>query len=404
MEVRVEGSEVYMFQEQDLELRKFVAPEIITGQDARLLVVRYITHFTSRKPFFVTDENVRMQVWCQEIIDNIEEVVDELIIFDSVTPNPKDTEAMLGAELFLANGCDLIIAVGGGSPMDCAKCISIVTTNGGHILDYEGVDQINLPGPPLICIPSTSGTAADVSQFAIINDTHNKIKKAIISKKVVPDLALIDPVPLMTMDKYLTACTGMDALTHAIEAYVSNAHSSMTDIHALEGIRYVVNNIQDVVDHNRTIENFYKMMIGSTEAGLAFSNASLGAVHAMAHSLGGLLNLAHGECNSILLQHVIDVNYDAASERYDQIAKVMGIDIDENINIGGSNKEKLIERISQLRESVGIPTLVQVENMDDKIRGSLIKATLTDPCMLTNPKELSFDEVGEIFDRIIKKK
>ena len=113
----------------------------------------------------------------------------------------------------------VLIAVGGGSPIDCAKGIGIVAVNGGNILDYEGVDEIKLPGPPLICIPSTSGASADVSQFAIICDTENQLKKAIISKKVVPELALIDPVPLMTMDPYLTACTGMDALTHAIEAY-----------------------------------------------------------------------------------------------------------------------------------------------------------------------------------------
>lgn len=393
-----------MFQNQDLELRKFVAPEIITGQDARLLVVRYINHFASKKPFLVTDGPVHGQSWCQEIIDAIEEVVDEVIVFDSVTPNPKDMEAMLGAELFLANGCDLIIAIGGGSPIDCAKCISIVTTNGGHILDYEGVDQINLPGPPLICIPSTSGTAADVSQFAIINDTHKNIKKAIISKKVVPDLALIDPVPLMTMDPYLTACTGMDALTHAVEAYVSNAHSSMTDIHALEGIRYVVNNIREAVKPDRSLGTMYQMMIGSTEAGLAFSNASLGAVHAMAHSLGGLLDLPHGECNSILLQHVIDMNYDAASDRYDQIARVMGIDIDGAGNaVNHSNKEKLINRISEIRESIGIPAFVQVDYMDEEVKRSLVRAALADPCMLTNPKELTFEEVGGLFDRIIKK-
>ncbi len=393
-----------MFQNQDLELRKFVAPEIITGQDARLLVVRYINHFASKKPFLVTDGPVHGLSWCQEIIDAIEEVVDEVIVFDSVTPNPKDMEAMLGAELFLANGCDLIIAIGGGSPIDCAKCISIVTTNGGHILDYEGVDQINLPGPPLICIPSTSGTAADVSQFAIINDTHKNIKKAIISKKVVPDLALIDPVPLMTMDPYLTACTGMDALTHAVEAYVSNAHSSMTDIHALEGIRYVVNNIREAVKPDRSLGTMYQMMIGSTEAGLAFSNASLGAVHAMAHSLGGLLDLPHGECNSILLQHVIDMNYDAASDRYDQIASVMGIDIDGAGEAGShSNKEKLINRISEIRESIGIPAFVQVDYMDEEVKSSLVKAALADPCMLTNPKELTFEEVGGLFDRIIKK-
>lgn len=388
-----------MFQKEDLELRKFVAPEIITGEGASLLVGRYISHFTSKKPFLVTDSDVRKQQWCQDIINEVESIVEKLVVFDSVTSNPKDKEPMFGAEQFLANECDLIIAVGGGSPMDCAKCICIVTTNGGNILDYEGVDQINLPGPPLICIPSTSGTAAEVSQFAIINDTKIKVKKAIISKKVVPDLALIDPLPLMTMNSYLTACTGMDALTHAIEAYVSNAHSSLTDIHALEGVRLIYEHLIDAVKEDRSIETMYQLMIGSTQAGLAFSNASLGAVHALAHSLGGLLNLPHGECNSILLQHVIEFNYDIAVSRYNKIAEILGVDISDNQD---NIKNSLIKKISKLRESIKIPEFVYVQEFSEEIRSHLIESALNDPCMLTNPKELTFDEVGELYDRIIK--
>lgn len=290
---------------KSLELRKFVAPEVITGLNARLLVGRYLSHFGSKSPLIVTDKTVSKQVWFIDILNSLKEYTEEVVIFDDITPNPKDFESMLGAELFLSHGCDLIIAIGGGSPMDAAKCISIVSTNGGHILDYEGVDAINLPGPPLICIPSTSGTSADVSQFAIINDTTTNVKKAIISKKVVPDLALIDPIPLMTMDMYLTACTGMDALTHAIEAYVSNAQSPLTDLHALAAIKLIASNLRLAVAKDRSIDTMYQIMLASLEAGLAFSNASLGAVHAMAHALGGYLDLPHGECNSILLQHVI---------------------------------------------------------------------------------------------------
>ena len=219
-----------------LELRKFVIPEIIIGVDARLLIGRYISHFNAKKPMIVTAKDIKDWEWFHETIEQIRPHVEKLFFFDDITPNPKDTEAMLGAELFLSLDCDLIIAIGGGSAIDCAKCISIVASNGGNILDYEGVDEVLMPGPPLICIPTTAGSSADVSQFAIIKDTSSDIKRAIISKKVVPDLALIDPIPLMSMDPYLTACTAMDALTHAIEAYVSNTHSALTDVHALESI------------------------------------------------------------------------------------------------------------------------------------------------------------------------
>lgn len=386
----------------ELELRKFVVPEMITGEGASMLLKRYLSHFSSQRPMIVTDKQVREQLWFSNIIESIQESVSEVIIFDDITPNPKDFEAMMGAEVFLSNDCDLVIAIGGGSPLDCAKCISIVSTNGGHILDYEGVDQINLPGPPLICIPSTSGTAADVSQFAIINDTQTNIKKAIISKKVVPDLALIDPIPLMTMDSYLTACTGMDALTHAIEAYVSNASSTLTNLHALESIRIVMEYLEHAVKPDRTLNTMYKMMMASTHAGMAFSNASLGAVHAMAHSMGGILDLPHGECNSILLEHVIEMNFQYASSQYTEIAYAMGI---ETKDMNETDvKEALMNRISMLRQNVGIPEYVEVKDMEKDSINKLVKASLSDPCMVTNPFTPNPKEVGDIFERIIKSK
>ena len=234
-----------------MEQRKFVVPEVVVGKNVMELIGRYLGHFGSKKTMIVTDKNILKLNWFQNIINNLMKKDIEYIIFDEVSENPRDYEAMLGAELFLAEDCDSIVAVGGGSPMDCAKCISIVCTNGGHILDYVGVDQIRLPGPPLICIPSTAGTAADVSQFAIILDSKIHIKKAIISKKVVPDLALIDTIPLITMDTYLTECTGMDALTHAIEAYVSNAASPLTDVHALKAIELIKKALPNAVSSNK---------------------------------------------------------------------------------------------------------------------------------------------------------
>ncbi|MGE5676498.1 MAG: alcohol dehydrogenase-like regulatory protein ErcA [Pseudomonadota bacterium] len=382
-----------------IELRKYVAPEIIEGLNARLLIGRYMEHYRARKPMIVTDKGVSELGWFAEIIDCISAKTPDYVIFDEITPNPKDHEAMKGAEQFISQDCDLIIAIGGGSPMDCAKCISIVSTNGGHILDYEGVDEVILPGPPLICIPTTSGTSADVSQFAIILDTETSIKKAIISKKVVPDLALIDPVPLMDMDQYLTACTGMDALTHAIEAYVSNAQSALTDVHALEAISLITDNLEAAVAPDRDIDTMFRMMLGSLHAGLAFSNASLGAVHAMAHSLGGLHDLPHGECNSILLEHIVALNFDSIPERYRTIAIKMGV-LAEKLT-DGEVKEKLTGRIRSLRESVGIPSHIFVDCFEDQLN-KLTESALNDPCMVTNPRKLTPEEVKNIYERIIR--
>ncbi len=377
--------------EQTLELRKYVAPEIIIGKDARLLLCRYLQHFTARRPMIVTDENLLDLPWFQEILEQISSCTEDHFIFSDISPNPRDYETMLGADLFIAQKCDVIIAIGGGSPMDCAKGIGIVASNGGNILDYEGVDQIKLPGPPLICIPSTAGTSADVSQFAIICDTLSQVKKAIISKKVVPDLALIDPVPLMTMDMYLTACTGMDALTHAIEAYVSNAQSALTDVHALEAIKLVSENLLDAVKPERTLDTMFNMLQASLQAGLAFSNASLGAVHALAHSLGGLLDLPHGQCNSILLEHVIALNYETAPARYNRIAEALGASPD---------RDSLLERIRELRGRAGIKPYIEIDDISDKLMDQLTANAVSDPCIVTNPKQLSTQEVKEIYGRI----
>jgi len=382
------------------ELRKFVVPEVITGLDARLLIGRYVSHFGTKKPMIITDKIVSKQSWYKDITERIKEYTDHYIVFDDVSPNPRDYETMMGAEVFISNDCDLIIAIGGGSPIDCAKGISIVATNGGNILDYEGVDEVRLPGPPLICIPSTSGTAADVSQFAIICDTMNMSKKAIISKKVVPDLALIDPVPLMSMDKHLTACTGLDALTHAIEAYVSNAQSALTDVHALEAIRLINENIENAVNNTKDITTMFKMMLGSLQAGLAFSNASLGAVHALAHSLGGLFDLPHGECNSILLEHVIDINYGVANKRYREIARHMQIKVD-----GVSDdevKHKLIKRIRTIRENVHIDEVIVTPKLSEDQYAKLIQNALEDPCMITNPVLLTYQEVEKLYERVLQ--
>lgn len=383
-----------------LELRKFVIPEIIIGVDARLLIGRYISHFNAKKPMIVTAKDIKDWEWFHETIEQIRPHVEKLFFFDDITPNPKDTEAMLGAELFLSLDCDLIIAIGGGSAIDCAKCISIVASNGGNILDYEGVDEVLMPGPPLICIPTTAGSSADVSQFAIIKDTSSDIKRAIISKKVVPDLALIDPIPLMSMDPYLTACTAMDALTHAIEAYVSNTHSALTDVHALESIDLINQAIESSITPTRTVEIMFQLMLGSLQAGLAFSNASLGAVHAMSHSMGGLLDLPHGECNSILLEHIIRINFDTVPERYRDIAKKLGLSVDNVSNF--LLLEMIIDRIVSIRSSLNIPASIKVAGLSEQTVDYLVANALNDPCMVTNPRILAKEEVRSIYGRVLQ--
>ena len=225
---------VFNISDIQLELRKFVAPEFIFGSDARLSAGNYCRQLGGKKILLVTDQGVLKTPWVNQVKETIENKGLPCEIYSSISPNPRDYEVMQGAEFYLDKQCNLIVAIGGGSVIDCAKGIGIVSSNKKTIDYFEGVDKITNPMPPLICIPTTAGTAADLSQFAIINKFDERYKMAIISKAAVPDIALIDPSTLSTMSPFLTACTGLDALTHSmlpLEIAISAAlHSKLFEI------------------------------------------------------------------------------------------------------------------------------------------------------------------------------
>jgi len=383
----------------ELHLRKFVAPEIVFGGGARYLAGRYALNLGARKVLVVTDPGVTAAGWPQQVLEGLNELSLPYVMFSEVSPNPRDEEVLAGARVFSHERCNAIIAIGGGSPIDCAKGIGIVGTNLRHIREYEGVDQVSKAIPPLVCIPTTGGSSADVSQFAIIRDSNTKLKMAIVSKAVVPDVALIDPVTLTTMSPYLAACTGLDALTHAIEAFVSNASSPITDIHAVAAIKLICRYLKESINKPEDIAIRSKVMLGSMEAGLAFSNAILGAVHAMAHSLGGIMDLAHGECNAILLEAVIDYNYSSVPQRYTCVAEAMGIEVQgmksEQI------KQVLLDYIIQLKKAVGINKRLRDFGLGLKDLPVLSRGAMIDACMATNPRTPSQHEIEAIYERAL---
>ncbi|WP_027722367.1 alcohol dehydrogenase-like regulatory protein ErcA [Maridesulfovibrio zosterae] len=376
--------------------RKFVAPELIFGVGASLLAGQYAENFGVNKALIVTDPGLVECRWVTKVQASLTKSGVDSAIFSDVSENPRDTEVMKGAEVYMDNNCDCIVAVGGGSPMDCAKGIGIVITNNAHILSFEGVDMVEVPGPPLICIPSTAGSSADVSQFAIITDTNRDVKISIVSKAMVPDAALIDPELTTTMSLQLTAATGLDALTHAIEAYVSNANSALTDLLALDAIKLVSENLAAVIQDPENIDLRGHMMLASMQAGLAFSNAILGAVHAMAHSLGGLLDLPHGECNAILLPYVIRKNFSSAVERYTEISESMGI----NVQNKSSDQvcDELVQRVIELRTAAGIHKSLRDFGLREADIPKLAELALKDACMVTNPVELTQKDIEKIYE------
>lgn len=380
-------------------LRKFVSPEIIFGIGARKTVANYAHNFGARKVLVVSDPGVSRAGWLAEIQSHLAEGGIDFVTYTNVSPNPRVEEIMQGAELYREHDCNVIVAVGGGSPMDCAKGIGIVHANGGSILDYEGVDTIQIPIPPLIFIPTTAGTSADVSQFVIVTNLAERVKFSIVSKAVVPDVALIDPETTMTMDPFLSACTGIDAMVHAIEAFVSTGAGPLTDMHALDAMRLINGNIAQLVASPDDVYLREKVMLGSMKAGLAFSNAILGAVHAMSHSLGGYLDLPHGLCNAILLEHVIGYNFPEAPERFKVIAETLGIET-RGLN-GKKIQTRLIDQVVALKKEVGLTQKLGENGVNISDIPTLSDHAMQDPCIVTNPRKSNKRDVETVYEEAL---
>ena len=381
------------------QLRKFVAPELVFGAGSRLLAGKYAGKMGADRILLVSDAGVAAAGWTEELRQAIVEAGLLCHTYIKVSPNPRDFEIMGGAQAYREADCNGIVVIGGGSAIDCAKGIAIVAANGGNILDFEGVDTVQIPVPPLICVPTTAGTGADVSQFAIILSVAERNKIAIISKMIVPDVSLVDPEPTLTMEPFLTACTGVDALTHAVEAICSNASSPLTDVHAEYAIRLVYHNLPRVIANPSDMEARSNMTLGCMAAGLAFSNASLGAVHAMAHSLGGYLDLPHGECNAILLSHVLDYNFSAARQQCERIAACIDLDL-RGLNEADAHR-RLIDEVNRFRSDAGIGLRLGDLGVRTADLPELAEHALADPCLVTNPREAGRGDLEAIYGEAI---
>lgn len=380
-------------------LRKFVAPEIIFGEGSRHAVANYAQTFGAERILLVSDPGVVAAGWVAEVEADLAAAGIDCRRFTAVSPNPRVEEVMAGAEVYRDHACQAIVAIGGGSPMDCAKGIGIVVAHDGHILDFEGVDTLRVPIPPLIFIPSTAGTSADISQFAILSDQSRRLKLSIVSKSVVPDVSLIDPAVTLTMTPFLTACTGIDALVHAIEAFVSTGSGPLTDAHALEAMRLINGHLVALVANPGDIELRAQVMLGSMQAGLAFSNAILGAVHAMSHSLGGFLDLPHGLCNSMLLEHVVAYNFEATPERFMRVAETLGIDCRGLTQ--RQVKQRLVSHLAALKHAVGLSGRLGEMGVGSSDVPLLTRHAMQDPCILTNPRRSSQRDVAVVYEEAL---
>ena len=348
-----------------------------------------------KKGLIVSDAVLNKIGVVQEVADLLSARDVATVVYDGTHPNPTVTNVNEGLAILKDNQCDFVISLGGGSPHDCAKGIALLASNGGKIGDYEGIDQSPKPMLPLISINTTAGTASEMTRFCIITDEERHIKMAIVDKHTTPLISVNDPKLMLAKPASLTAATGMDALTHAIEAYVSTAATPITDAVAIKAIEMIQANLREAVKNGQNLEAREAMAYAQFMAGMAFNNASLGYVHAMAHQLGGFYNLPHGVCNAVLLPHVQRYNASVSAERLRDVAKAMGVDV-ENLT-AEQGADAAINAIVELSKEIGIPA--GLEELGAKVEDVPTLATnaLKDACAVTNPRQGSHEEVCAIF-------
>lgn len=362
---------------------------IVHGEDA----LDYLKNLEGKKAAIVTGgSSMKRFGFLDKAKELLEEGGMEVLIIDGVEPDPSIKTCLEGGKKMEEFGPDWIIALGGGSAMDAAKVMWVFYEHPGY--DFQKL--ANFENPPLrnkakmACIASTSGTASEITAFSVITDTENEIKYPLVHPDFVPDIAIVDPEIPSKMPPLITAQTGMDVMTHAVEAFVSTAADDYTSPHAIRAIELVFENLKKAYDKGDDLKAREKMHDASTMAGMAFSNASLGIVHSMAHKIGGIFHLTHGEANAILLPYIIDYNR-KSTDRYDLLENILGID-------------DIAEEIRKLNEAVGISqnikdgknTIIE-EDKFLEVLDTMSENAFKDACTLTNPRKTSAEDIKKIY-------
>lgn len=316
-------------------------------------------------------------------------------IYSEIKPNPTVENVKSGVAAFKASGADCIVAVGGGSSMDTAKAIGIIIENPEFedVVSLEGVAPTKNKCVPIIAVPTTAGTAAEVTINYVITDTENNRKMVCVDPKDIPVIAVVDPDMMSTMPKGLTAATGMDALTHAIEGYITKGAWELSDMFHLKAIEIIASGLRGAVEN--TPEGREKMALGQYVAGMGFSNVGLGLVHSMAHPLGAVYDTPHGVANAIILPTVMEYNAPATGEKYRDIAKAMGVDGVDDMSLAEARKAA-VDAVRQLGADVGIPADLK-EIVKDEDVDFLAQSAYDDACRPGNPRDTSVEEIKALY-------
>jgi alcohol dehydrogenase len=372
-----------------MDVRKFSIPEILFGRGSLALAAQCARQLGGEKIFLVSDAGLEKAGWVQQLFDILKRENLEWVYYGDVVANPRDYQVSRGARLYQTHGCDVVMALGGGSPMDAAKGIALVASNGGRVHDYEGANRIQQPLAPMVFIPSTAGSGADISQFAIINDMQRHVKMSIISRTLVPNISIIDPGLLETKPKRLMIASAIDALAHAVESYVSLIANSLTEIHSLKAIDLILAWLPVALE-TRSPEALEKLSHAATFAAMAFSNASLGMLHALAHSLGGKLDIVHGLIHPVLLPHVMRYNLPACEQKLADIGEII---LGKRLRSDAQTALSGIERLETYCKSLNVSTRLREIVSDPSALEPVCQMATHDTCLLTNPRPASWEDL-----------
>ena len=351
------------------------------------------------KAFVCSDPDLIKFGVTKKVTDVLDEAGLAYEIYSDIKPNPTIENVQTGVAAFKASGADYIIAIGGGSSMDTAKAVGIIITNPefADVRSLEGVAPTKKPCVPIIAVPTTAGTAAEVTINYVITDVEKKRKFVCVDTHDIPVIAVIDPDMMASMPKGLTAATGMDALTHAIEGYITKGAWEMTDMFHLKAIEIISKSLRGAVDN--TPEGREGMALGQYVAGMGFSNVGLGIVHSMAHSLGAVYDTPHGVANAILLPTIMEYNAPCTGDKYKYIPKAMGVEGTDSMT-QEEYRKAAVDAVKKLSADVGIPAdlkaIVKEEDLD-----FLSESAFADACCPGNPRDTSVAEIKELYKSLM---
>jgi len=381
---------------------QFKAPSVIVNGPGAAREVGSFAKGLGKKALIVTDGNLEKFGLLKEVRASLEAAGVPFAVYDKVVTEPTMDYSEEGLKVYKGWQADFLIAVGGGSPMDTAKSISALSTNPGKITDFMGANKITKPGAPLIAIPTTAGTGSEVTPFTIITDTARDVKMLIASPYIIPRVALVDPLMTLTMPQEITAATGLDALTHAIEAYVSVKAQPITDTLALQAIRVISANLRQAWSNGDNLEARTNMVMGALQAGLAFANSSVALVHGMARPIGAYFHAPHGVSNAALLPTVIEFSVLGNPRRYADIAEAMG-EMTEGFSLLDA-AYLAAEAVKRLNDDLKVPTLKGL-GVEEKKFNSVVKQMAADAIASgspgNNPRKATPEEIVELYKKAL---